>query len=82
MMQKLPAINSQELLGFLRSLGFVVIRTKGSHVRLRSEDGRVTTVPLHSNKEIPKGLLRKIIREDLEMSLEDFLELYSGSKSK
>ena len=81
-MQKLPAIDSQELLRFLKDLGFVVIRTKGSHVRLRSEDGRVTTVPLHSNKEIPKGLLRKIIREDLEMSLDDFLELYSGSKRK
>lgn len=79
-MQKLPAIDSQELLRFLKDLGFVVIRTKGSHVRLRSEDGRATTIPLHGNKEIPKGLLRKIIREDLEMSLEDFLELYSDSR--
>ena len=55
---------------------------KGSHVRLSSEDGQVTTVPLHSNKEIPKGLLSKIIREDLEMSLEEFLEQYSDSKEK
>jgi predicted RNA binding protein YcfA (HicA-like mRNA interferase family) len=81
-MQKLPAINPQDLLRFLKSLGFVVIRTKGSHVRLRSEDGRVTTVPFHCNKEIPKGLLRKIIREDLEMSLEEFLALYTDSKEK
>lgn len=81
-MQKLPAIDSQELLRFLKDLGFIVVRTNGSHVRLRSEDGRVTTVPIHSNKEIPKGLLRKIIREDLEMSLEYFLEMYSESKRK
>ena len=81
-MQKLPAIDSKELLKFLKYLGFAVIRTKGSHVRLRSKEGRLTTVPLHSNKEIPKGLLRKIIREDLEMSLEDFLELYLDSKRK
>jgi len=81
-MQKLPAIEAQELLRFLKSLGFVVIRTKGSHVRLRSEDGRVTTVPIHSNKEVPKGLLRKIIREDLEISLEKFLEMYSEFKCK
>ena len=79
-MQKLPAIDAQELLRFLKTLGFVVIRTKGSHVRLRSEDGRVTTVPLHTNKEVPKGLLRKIIREDLEISLEKFLEMYSNFK--
>ncbi|HUI39773.1 MAG TPA: type II toxin-antitoxin system HicA family toxin [Methanothrix sp.] len=82
MTQKLPAIDSQELLRILKVLGFGIIRTKGSHVRLRSEDGRVTTVPIHSNKEIPKGLLRKIIREDLEMSLDDFLELYSDTKRK
>jgi predicted RNA binding protein YcfA (HicA-like mRNA interferase family) len=81
-MQKLPAIDAQELLRFLKTLGFVVIRTKGSHVRLRSEDGRVTTVPLHTNKEVPKGLLRKIIREDLEISLEKFLEMYSNFKCK
>jgi predicted RNA binding protein YcfA (HicA-like mRNA interferase family) len=81
-MQKLPAIDSQELLRFLKGLGFIIIRTKGSHVRLRSEDGRVTTVPIHSNRVIPKGLLRKVIREDLEMSLDDFLELYSDSKRK
>jgi len=64
-------------------MGFRVTRTKGSHVRLRSEDGRVTTVPVHGgNKDIPKGLLRKIIREDLETSLEEFLELYSGYKGR
>jgi predicted RNA binding protein YcfA (HicA-like mRNA interferase family) len=81
-MQKLPAIDAQELLRFLKTLGFVVIRTKGSHVRLRSEDGRVTTVPLHTNKEVPKGLLRKIIREDMEISLEKFQEMYSNFKCK
>jgi predicted RNA binding protein YcfA (HicA-like mRNA interferase family) len=81
-MQKLPAINAQELLGFLKSIGFTVVRKKGSHVRLRSEDGRVTTVPIHANKEVPKGLLRKIIREDLEISLDDFLDLYSDFKGK
>ena len=81
-MQKLPAIDAQELLRFLKALGFVVIRTKGSHVRLRSEDGRVTTVPIHANKEVPKGLLRKIIREDLEISLEKFLDMYSNFECK
>ncbi len=31
--------------------------------------GRVTTIPVHKNDDIPKGLLRKIIREDLEITL-------------
>jgi predicted RNA binding protein YcfA (HicA-like mRNA interferase family) len=71
-----------ELTKFLISLGFKVTRTKGSHERLGAEDGRVTTVPVHSGKTIPKGLLRKIIREDLEITLEEFFELYSIFKGR
>jgi len=81
-MPKLPVIKGRELVKFLEPMGFRVTRTKGSHVRLRSEDGRATTVPVHGNKEMPKGLLRKIIREDLEISLEEFLKLYSKYKGK
>jgi len=81
-MPKLPIIKGRELVRFLESIGFSVVRTKGSHIRLRSEDGRVTTVPVHGNKDIPKGLLRKIIREDLEISLQEFLELYLRYKGK
>lgn len=81
-MSRLPVIKGKELVKFLESIGFRITRTKGSHVRLRSEDGRVTTVPVHGNKDIPKGLLRKIIREDLEISLEEFLELYSRYKGR
>lgn len=79
-MLKLPAIKGKELIKVLESLDFKVTRTKGSHVRLRSKDGRATTVPVHKNKDIPKGLLRKIIREDLEISLEEFLKLYLRNK--
>jgi len=81
-MSKLPVIKGRELVKFLESIGFRIIGTKGSHVRLRSGDGRVTTVPMHGKKDIPKGLLRKIIREDLEISLEEFSELYSKYKGK
>jgi predicted RNA binding protein YcfA (HicA-like mRNA interferase family) len=81
-MRKLPAIDGQEFLKFLKSIGFSVVSMRGSHVRLRSVDGRVTTVPIHANKEVPKGLLRKIIREDLEMSLEDFLDQYSKYRGR
>jgi len=79
-MHKLPVINGRELVMILQTLGFEVIRTKGSHSRLKSVEGKATSVPIHANKDIPKGLLRKIIREDLGMSLEDFLKLYSVYK--
>ena len=79
-MLRLPVIKGRDLIKFLESIGFKITRTKGSHARLRSEDGKVTTVPVHKNKDIPKGLLRKIIREDLEISLEEFLKLYVRNK--
>ena len=75
-MPKLPVIKNRDLIKLLESMGFKITRTKGSHVRLKAEDGRVTTVPVHGNNDIPKGLLRKIIREDIEISLEEFSELY------
>jgi len=81
-MQKLPVIKANDFLKFLDWLGFKPVRMKGSHVRLKSEDGRVTTVPMHGNKEIPRGLLRKIIREDLQMSLEEFMEKYNEFRGK
>ena len=79
-MLKFPAIKDKDFLKFLESIGFRITRTKGSHVRLRSEDGRATTIPVHRNKDIPKGLLPKIIREDLEISLDEFFKLYSRNK--
>ncbi len=45
---------------------------------MRHPDGRVTTVPVHGTKDIPKGLLRKIIREDLKLGMDEFDELIKG----
>ncbi|MBN2229093.1 MAG: type II toxin-antitoxin system HicA family toxin [Candidatus Thorarchaeota archaeon] len=75
-MSRLPAIEGQQLVKVLQRLGFVIVRTKGSHVRMRAEDGRVTTVPIHAKKILPKGLLRKIIREDLKMELNEFIDIF------
>jgi len=60
-MPKLPVFKGKELIKLLEYLGFQVTRTKGSHSRLISEDGRATSVLVHGKKDIPKGLLRKII---------------------
>ncbi len=79
-MPPLPVISGKSFIKFLQSIGFVIVRINGSHHRLKNSDGRVTTVPLHKNRELPKGLLRKIIREDLEMSLEQFVELWEEMK--
>ena len=75
-MPKLPLLTGKELIKLLELSGFRVARQKGSHIRLLSDDDRATTVPMHGNKTIPKGLLRKIIREDMKISLSDFIDLY------
>jgi predicted RNA binding protein YcfA (HicA-like mRNA interferase family) len=75
MSEKLPVISGKDFIKMLESMGFVVTRVNGSHHRLKHPDGRVTTVPVHKNDPLPKGLLRKIIRDDLEFTLENFLSL-------
>ena len=54
-----PSFKGRELVKILESIGFKVTRTKGSHVRLRSEDGRVTTVPVHTGKNHTKRISAK-----------------------
>lgn len=75
MSEKLPVISGKELIRLLEILGFTVIRINGSHHRMKHPDGRVTTIPVHKNDSLPKGLLRKILREDIDLSVEDFKKL-------
>jgi predicted RNA binding protein YcfA (HicA-like mRNA interferase family) len=79
-MPPLPVISGKAFLNFLKNIGFVVIRINGSHYRLKHSDSRVTTVPVHKNQDLPKGLLRKIIREDLKLELDYFIELWNKHK--
>jgi predicted RNA binding protein YcfA (HicA-like mRNA interferase family) len=76
-MPQLPVISGKAFLKFLHAIGFLVVRVNGSHHRLKHPDGRVTTVPVHKNQDLPKGLLRKIIRDDLELELDSFIELWN-----
>jgi predicted RNA binding protein YcfA (HicA-like mRNA interferase family) len=75
MSEKLPSISGKEFLKLLEKLGFTLIRINGSHHRMKHPDGRVTTVPVHKNDPIPKGLLRKILREDLKITPENIKNL-------
>ena len=71
-MPNIIVVSGKKLIRMLEKHGFVVIRTKWSHHRLVHTDGRITTVPVHGNVDLPKGLLRKIATEDLGMTVEDF----------
>ncbi|MBW6535415.1 MAG: type II toxin-antitoxin system HicA family toxin [Mariniphaga sp.] len=79
-MPQLPIISGKDFIKFLLSVGFSIVRINGSHHRLKHPDGRVTTIPVHTNQDLPKGLIRKIIREDLEYDLNEFLEIWNKHK--
>jgi predicted RNA binding protein YcfA (HicA-like mRNA interferase family) len=70
-MYNYPSISGKNLIKILNSLGFETVRINGSHHRLKHPDGRVTTIPVHQNKDLPKGIIRKIIIEDLKMELDN-----------
>jgi predicted RNA binding protein YcfA (HicA-like mRNA interferase family) len=60
------------VVALLERLGFVEVRQRGSHRQYRHADGRGTTVPLHSTRDISPTLLRKIAR-DIGMTVEELL---------
>lgn len=43
-------------------------------MRLKHQDGRVVTIPVHTGKIVGKGLLNKILK-DAELTRDEFIEL-------
>ena len=73
-MSKLPLLTSKELIRILGLLGFECKRQKGSHMFFQHLDGRTTVVPFHKGEQIDSGLLNKIIKQDLQMTVEEFVK--------
>ncbi|MCD6455444.1 MAG: type II toxin-antitoxin system HicA family toxin [Methanophagales archaeon] len=69
---KLPLISGEDMCKIVSKLGFEMVRQKGSHTVWKHEDGRTTTIPLHSGKKLPRGLIKKILK-DVELTVEEYL---------
>jgi predicted RNA binding protein YcfA (HicA-like mRNA interferase family) len=61
MSPKLPAISGANAVRVLEKAGFKNISQRGSHVKMRNEDGRTAIVPMH--RELAPGTLRSILRQ-------------------
>lgn len=72
-MPKLIPIKPKKLIKILISIGFVERDAQGSHVFFRHKDGRTTVVPIY-NRELSKGLLRKILN-DVQLPVEEYEKL-------
>lgn len=74
-MSRLPAISARKLIKVLKKKNFVYSRTKGSHhIYVRISDEISISIPVHSGKDIGRGLLSAILK-DAEISVDEFLKL-------
>ena len=74
-MSVLGGISGREAVKKFQSLGYHVVRQKGSHVRLAHANDlwrRPLTIPLH--RELKKGLARQLM-QDAGVSIEEFIGL-------
>jgi predicted RNA binding protein YcfA (HicA-like mRNA interferase family) len=60
--ERLPVLSGAQLVTALGKLGWIAVRQRGSHVRLKHPDRRVSlVVPLH--RELKRGTLAGVLRE-------------------
>ena len=69
-MSKLRIISSASMCRLLESIGFVIIRQKGSHRFFRNADGRSTIIPVHAG-DLDRSLIRKILK-DIGLSIDEY----------
>ncbi len=61
MSPRLPRLSGAEVRTALQCGGFNQVSQRGSHAKLRHDDGRVVIVPMH--KELATGTLASILRQ-------------------
>lgn len=69
-MPKLVPITPKKFIKILLRLGFEERDAEGSHLFFRHADGRTTVIPVH-NRELSRGLLRKILN-DVQLTVEEY----------
>ncbi|MFE0658501.1 type II toxin-antitoxin system HicA family toxin [Streptomyces sp. NPDC058876] len=75
-----PSMKASALLGVLlrQPLGYVIVRQKGSHRILRSENYPQLLFSFHDGVTVPPGLVRKYLVNDIGLSVNEALRLLGG----
>ena len=76
-MTKLPPLKVREIVKGLNSLGFNMVRQKGSHATFHHDDCRRTSVPIHPAKAFSPYLLSDILKQ-IEVGEDEFLKAVRG----
>ncbi|MEK7368192.1 MAG: type II toxin-antitoxin system HicA family toxin [Planctomycetota bacterium] len=76
MKKDLPVLKPKEVLKALLRAGFYVHHQTGSHIQLRhsSKTKLRVTIPRHDRFDLPRPVLRSILRQ-AELTVEEFLKL-------
>ena len=74
-MTEIPTLSYRQVINALQRAGFVVVRQRGSHIRLQKRTKeRVLKLTVPAHRPIKKTTLSRIIK-DADLSLEEFSEL-------
>lgn len=74
-MPKLVPISAKKMIKILVALGFIEIRSRGSHhFFLNSKTKNTTVIPIHGNENLGIGLLKEILK-DIDLSVTEFDQL-------
>lgn len=68
---KLNLVSGRDMCKIVEKLGFTKIHQVGSHVRYIHSDGRKTTIPVHSNEMLGRGLISEILKQ-IKLSREEY----------
>jgi len=73
---RLPSLKAADVIRALQRADFDVVRSAGSHHRLvhRRDTRRATTVPVHKGRDLPRAMLRAIIKQ-AGLTVEEFIDL-------
>lgn len=74
MTPKLPVVSGPNCIKALEKIGYVVVRQKGSHIRLKDKNGKLPPLTVPDHNELRPGLLRKILN-DAGLTVEGFISL-------
>jgi len=68
-------LSGKDVIKALSKIGFVYVRTRGSHAILIKQNGKgKTMVPVPLHKELAKGTLKSIMRQS-DLTREELFEL-------
>jgi predicted RNA binding protein YcfA (HicA-like mRNA interferase family) len=66
---ELSVFKPKEVVRILNKLGFVFARQKDSHQQLRHPDGRATTVPMHSSRDLSLNCKYDLSRLTMQVTI-------------